>query len=47
MNHVDRIKDDPKARQEAYWINTSGNDLVKRFVERVVYNRISDPCRNQ
>ena len=47
MNHVDRIKDDPKARPEAYWINTSGNDLVKRFVERVVYNRISDPCWNQ
>ena len=47
INHVDRIKDDPKASPEAYWINTSGNDLVKRFVERVVYNRVSDPCRNQ
>ncbi len=34
MNHVDRIKDDPKARPEAYWINTSGNDLVKRFVDK-------------
>ena len=34
MNHVDRIKDDPKARPEAYWINTGGNDLVKRFVDK-------------
>ena len=34
MNHVDRIKDDPGARPEAYWINTSGNDLVKRFVDK-------------
>ena len=34
INHVDRIKDDHKARPEAYWINTSGNDLVKRFVDK-------------
>ena len=34
INHIDRIKDDPNARPEAYWINTSGNDLVKRFVNR-------------
>ena len=34
INHVDRIKDDPGARPEAYWINTSGNDLVKRFVDK-------------
>ena len=34
INHIDRIKDDPNARQEAYWINTSGNDLVKRFVDK-------------
>ena len=34
INHVDRIKDDPKAKPEAYWINTSGNDLVKRFVNK-------------
>lgn len=33
INHIDRIKDDPNARPEAYWINTSGNDLVKRFVD--------------
>ena len=34
VNHVDRIKDDPGNRPEAYWINTSGNDLVKRFVDK-------------
>ncbi len=34
INYVDRIKDDPNARPEAYWINTSGNDLVKRFVDK-------------
>ena len=33
-NHIDRIKDDPNARPEAYWIDTSGNDLVKRFVDK-------------
>lgn len=34
INHIDRIKDDPNARPEAYWINTSGNDLVKHFVDK-------------
>ena len=34
INHIDRIKDDPNARPEAYWINTCGNDLVKRFVDK-------------
>lgn len=42
INHVDRIKDDPNARPEAYWINTSGNDLVKRFV-----NKASKTTRNE
>jgi len=34
INHVDRIKDDQNARPETYWINTSGNDLVRRFVDK-------------
>ena len=34
INHVDRIKDDPMAGPEAYWINTSGNELVKRFIDK-------------
>lgn len=34
INHVDRINADPEARPEAYWINTSGNGLVKRFIDK-------------
>lgn len=34
VNFVDRVKDDLEARPEAYWINTSGNDLVKRFIDK-------------
>ena len=34
VNFVDRVKDDPEARPEAYWINTSGNELVKRFIDK-------------
>ena len=34
VNFVDRVKEDPKAGPEAYWINTSGNDLVKRFIDK-------------
>ncbi len=34
INHVDRVKADPDARPEAYWINTSGNGLVKRFIDK-------------
>ena len=34
INHIDRVKDDPNARPEAYWINTSGNILVKNFITR-------------
>ena len=34
VNFVDRAKDDREARPEAYWINTSGNDLVNRFIDK-------------
>ena len=34
VNFVDRAKDDKEAKPEAYWINTSGNDLVKRFIDK-------------
>ena len=34
VNFVDRAKDDREAKPEAYWINTSGNDLVKRFIDK-------------
>lgn len=34
INHVDRLCSEPNAEPQAYWINTSGNDLVKRFVDK-------------
>lgn len=34
INHVDRLRGEPDAEPQAYWINTSSNDLVKRFVDR-------------
>ena len=34
INHVDRLCGEPNADPQAYWINTSGNDLVKRFVDK-------------
>ena len=34
ISYVDRISADPHAEPEAFWINTSGNDLVKRFIDR-------------
>ena len=34
INHVDRLRADPEAEPESYWINTSGNDLVKRFINK-------------
>ena len=34
INHVDRLRGEPGAQPQSYWINTSGNDLVKRFVNR-------------
>lgn len=33
INHVDLLRANSKAKPQAYWINTSGNDLVKRFVD--------------
>ena len=33
INHVDLLRAKPDARPQAYWINTSGNDLVKDFVD--------------
>ena len=34
VNYVDDLLSDPTASPKAYWINSSGNDLVKRFVDR-------------
>lgn len=32
MNYCDALQDDPDAEPENYWINTSSNDAVKRFI---------------
>ena len=34
INFVYDAKDNPNARPEAYWINTSSNGLVKRFINK-------------
>ena len=34
INHAKKLLADPKARPQAFWINTSGNDMVKRFVDK-------------
>lgn len=34
LNHCDRIRSSPNAQPENYWINTSSNDAVKRFLEQ-------------
>ena len=34
INHVDLLRWDPEAEPQSYWINSSGNDLVRRFVDK-------------
>ena len=34
INHIDHLCNNPEATPEAYWINSSGNELVKRFINR-------------
>ena len=34
INYVDKIASNPDAKPEAFWINSSGNDLVKRFIDK-------------
>ena len=34
INHVDRLLGQPDAEPQAYWINTSGNELVERFINK-------------
>ncbi len=33
LNHCDRIRISPDVQPENYWINTSSNDAVRRFIE--------------
>ena len=34
INHVDRLCAEPEAKPQSYWINTSSNMLVKRFIDK-------------
>ena len=34
INYVFDLIDNPKAQPKSYWINSSGNDLVKRFIDK-------------
>ena len=34
INYIDDLMSDSKAKPKAYWINSSGNDLVKRFIDK-------------
>lgn len=34
INHVDCLCGDSDAEPQSYWINTSGNELVKRFIDK-------------
>ena len=33
LNHCDRIRNEPSIQPENYWINTSSNNAVKRFIQ--------------
>ena len=34
INYVDDLVSEAKSQPKAYWINSSGNDLVKRFIDK-------------
>ena len=34
INYVDDLLSDPNVQPKSYWINSSGNDLVKHFIEQ-------------
>ena len=34
INFAKKLVSDPAARTSAFWINSSGNDMVKRFVDK-------------
>ena len=35
VNYANDLKEDPAAEPQDYWSNTSGNDVVRHFIERV------------
>ncbi len=52
INYVDDLRDDPHLAPRNYWSNTSGNDVVRRFIEmadcgqtkREIENLIAGEC---
>lgn len=34
VSHVDTLIKNPQARPESYWINTSSNNMIKRFIDK-------------
>jgi len=34
INYVNELRSDPEAEPKAYWINTSGNDMVRRLIAK-------------
>ena len=34
INYCDDLCDNPKAKPRAYWINTSGNDLIRKLIDK-------------
>ncbi len=34
VNYVDLLRSEPDALPEAYWVNTSGNDIIKHFLQK-------------
>lgn len=35
INYVDDLRDDPEVLPQNYWSNTSGNDVVRHFIEKM------------
>ncbi len=42
INHLWRLVSDPNAKPQAYWLNSSGNGLVKRLIDRADNNTKND-----
>ncbi|MDR3120619.1 MAG: ATP-binding protein [Clostridiales bacterium] len=42
VNHVDKLLENPNAEPEAYWNNTSSNDMVKRFIDKADATTLSE-----
>lgn len=38
INYIDLLDSEPDARPQAFWINTSGNDIIRRFLEMAGQN---------